>query len=364
MFLLIISIASRHVYKFQFALKHMVDRKVVNKVIVGLLILAVFIAAIFVLKPLILAIFLGIFVAYIVHPLYYPIKRILKGENLSTLVFCFLILVIVAIPMIWLLPSFVKEIFNTYLYVQKMDISGTLGTLLGGLFGAEVATLAAVQVNLFIANFFKFTINSFGEAFSNLPNLLMQFGIFILTFYFATKDSEKVRAYLSELSPLSKSTEEKFAKEFRNITNSIMLGQVLVGIIQGLCLGLGLWILGVPKVLFLTIITMVASIIPVLGSWLVWIPVSLYLMVSGQVVSGIILFFYGMLFVGTIDNVLRSYFVSRHSSLNIFVAVIGVVGGLLAFGFIGLILGPLILAYVLIIVEFYRKGKLNELFGE
>lgn len=342
----------------------MVDKQIVNKVIVGLLIVAVFIAAVFVLRPLILAIFLGIFAAYIAHPLYYPIKKLIKGENLSTLVFCFLLIVIIAVPVVWFLPSFAKEIFSTYMYVQKIDISGAVGQLLGTFFSADVAIAASVQANLFVANFFKFVLGSFSTAFSNLPNLLVQFGIFILTFYFATKDSEKVRVYLSELSPLSKTTEEKFAKEFRNITNSIMLGQVLVGIIQGICLGLGLWILGVPKVLFLTIITMIASIIPVLGSWLIWIPVSLYLVVTGHVVNGTILFFYGMLFVGTIDNILRSYFVSRHSSLNIFVAIIGVVGGLFTFGFIGLILGPLILAYVLIIVEFYREGKLNELFRE
>ena len=342
----------------------MVDKQIVNKAIVVLLIIAVFVAAIFVLKPLMLAIFLGVFIAYIAHPLYYPIKRIIKGEHLSTLVFCFLLIVIIAVPLIWFLPTLAKEIFNTYMIIQKIDISTALGQLLGKFFSAEVATAVAVQANLIIASFFKFATSSFGSIFSDLPNLLLQFAIFIFTFYFTTKDAEKIKKYVAELSPLSKSTEQKFAQEFRNITNAVMLGQVLVGIIQGLTLGIGLWILGVPKVLFLTIITMIASIIPILGSWLVWLPVSLYLIITGHLVNGTILFFYGLLFVGTIDNILRSYFVSKHSSLNIFIAIIGVIGGLYTFGIIGLVLGPLILAYVLIIVEFYREGKLNELFKE
>ena len=342
----------------------MVDKQIVNRAVVVILIIAVFIAAIFILRPLMLAIFLGIFAAYIAHPLYHPIKRRIRGENFSTIVFCLLLIIILAVPLIWFLPTFAKEILNTYLYIQKMDVSSAIGKLLGSFFSADVATAVAAQVNLMIINFFNFAVKSFGAIFADLPNLLLKFAIFIFTFYFVTKDFDKIKKYLSELSPLSKSTEEKFAQEFRNITNSVMLGQVLVGIIQGLTLGLGLWILGVPKVLFLTILTMITSIIPVLGSWIVWIPVSLYLIVTGNLVNGTILFFYGLLFVGTIDNILRSYFVSKHSNLNIFVAIVGVIGGLYSFGIIGLILGPLILAYLLIIIEFYREGKLNELFKE
>lgn len=342
----------------------MVDRQIVNKTIVVLLIVSVFILAIFVIRPLILAIFLGIFVAYIAHPLYYPIKKIIKSENLATIIFCLLLLLVIAIPLIWFLPTFAKEIFNTYLYIQKVDISSAVGKLLGQFFSAEIATATAVQVNLFVTNFFNFILQSFSATFSDLPNLLIKFGIFIFTFYFATKDSEKIKKYLTDLSPLSKKTEEKFGQEFRNVTNAVMLGQVLVGIVQGLTLGIGLWILGVPKVFFLTIVTMIASIIPILGSWLVWIPVSLYLIVTGNLINGTILFFYGLLFVGTIDNVLRSYFIAKHSNLNIFVAIIGVIGGLYTFGVIGIILGPLVLSYLLIIIEFYREGKLNELFRE
>jgi len=342
----------------------MVDKKVINKTIVILLIAVVFIAAIFIIKPLLFAIFLGLFVAYIANPLYRPIKKRIKGENLSTIIFCLLLILVIAVPLLWFLPTFAKEIFNTYMYVQKMDISTAIGNLLGQFFSQEIAVAAAVQVNLFVTNFFNFIINSFSASFADLPNILVQFGIFIFTFYFATKDSEKIKKYVLDLSPLSKATENKFGQEFRNVTNSVMLGQILVGIIQGLALGIGLFLLGVPKVLFLTVITMVASIIPILGSWLVWIPVSLYLIVTGHLLNGTILFFYGMLFVGTIDNILRSYFISKHSNLNIFIAIIGVVGGLYTFGAVGIILGPLVLSYLLIIVEFYRQGKLNEIFRE
>lgn len=342
----------------------MVDKQIVNRAVVLLLIISVFIAAIFVLKPLIMAIFLGLFIAYIVHPLYNPIKKYIKGENLSTLIFCALLIILLAVPLFFFLPMFVKEIFNAYLYVQGIDLTSVIIELFGSFFNDEITRAIAVQANLFIVKFFNFSMTSFSNSFSDLPTLMLKFAVFLFTFYFATKDSEKIRVYISELSPLSKNTGDKFSQGFRNITNAVIFGQLLVGVIQGLCLGLGMWLLGVPKTGFLTVVAIITSIIPIVGAWLVWIPVSLYLLVSGNTLQGTILFLYGLLFVSTIDNILRPYFISKKSNVGTFVAILGIVGGLYTFGAIGLILGPLVLSYVLIIIDFYKEGKLNELFRE
>lgn len=342
----------------------MVDKQIVNKVVVLLLIIGVFIAAIFILKPIIVSIFLGIFIAYIVHPLYSPIKKWIKRDNLATATFCVLLTALIIIPLFFLLPIFVKEIFNAYLYVQKIDLTSAIAGLFGSFFSDDITRVIAVQANLFIVKFFNFSMISFSSAFSDLPTLMLKFAVFLFTFYFITRDSQKIKTYLSELSPLSKSTEDRFAQEFRNITNAVIFGQIVVGIIQGLCLGLGMWLLGVPKAGFLTVVGAIVSIIPMVGAWLVWVPVSMYLIVSGQTLSGTILFLYGLLFVSTIDNILRPYFISKRSSVGTLVAILGIVGGLYTFGVMGLIIGPLVLSYFMIIIEFYRQGKLNELFRE
>ncbi len=342
----------------------MVDRQVVNKAVVFILILGVFILAFFVLKPIIMAIFLGIFISYIAHPLYTPIKKYIRGENFSTAIFCFLLVTLIAIPLFFFLPLFAKEIFNAYLYVQKVDLTAAIVGLFGTFFSDEITRAIAVQANLIIVKFFNFTMISFGSAFADLPALMLKFAVFLFTFYFITRDSEKIKTYLSELSPLSKNTEDKFAQEFRNITNAVIFGQILVGIIQGLFLGVGIWLLGIPKSGFLTVVAIIVSIIPMIGAWLVWVPIALYLLVIGDTLSGTILFLYGLLFVSTIDNILKPYFISKRTNVGTFVAILGIVGGLYTFGVIGLILGPLVLSYVLIIVDFYRQGKLNELFKE
>jgi predicted PurR-regulated permease PerM len=342
----------------------MVDRQIVNKAIVWVLIGCLIIAAFFLLKPILLAMFIGVFFAYIINPLYVYINKYIKNPNLSTIIFIIVLLSIIAIPAWFFLPVFAREIFNTYMYVQKVDLTGVISKVTALFFNEDMTATVAVQINVYLAKFFSYSFASVTGYLSNLPNILIQLSVFIFTFYFATRDGSKIKEYLSELSPLSSSTEAKFASEFRNITNSIVFGQILTGIIQGLSLGLGLWLLGVPKTIFLTVIAIILSIIPIIGSWLVWIPVSLFLIVGGNVTGGLILFFYGLLFVSTIDNIIRPYLISRHSNLNIFVTIIGTIGGIYTFGLIGLIIGPLILSYLLIVMEFYRQGKLNELFKE
>jgi len=94
------------------------------------------------------------------------------------------------------------------------------------------------------------------------------------------------------------------------------------------------------------------------------LPAGIFLIIAGQTFSGIFMLLYGAIFISTIDNLLRPYFLSRQSNLPVALSVIGTIGGLYFFGIAGLILGPLVLAYALIIIEFYQQGKLKELFNK
>jgi predicted PurR-regulated permease PerM len=268
---------------------------------------------------------------------------------------------IILIPLWFILPAFARQLFSLYLLVQKVDIAGYLLNTFSLFFSKEFATILATQINSVITSIFHSMISYSSSLLTNIMNIAFQFMVFIFTFFFVLRDAEKMKSYFAEISPLSKATGEKFLQEFREITNSVVFGQILIGVIQGVSLGLGLWALGISNILFLTVLAIIFSIIPVVGAWLIWIPISLYLVSSGRVVDGIILFFYGLLFVSLIDNFLRPFLLSRKSNLNIFVAIIGTVGGLYSFGPIGLIIGPLIVSYLIIIIDFYRQGKLNEL---
>ncbi len=332
----------------------------IKKGLVGAIILGVFILTFFILKPIIIPIIFGLLFAYIFSPIYKKIKTKVKGKNISALLLLFGLILLIAVPMFYVVPLLVNQAFETYVLIQNVNMNEVVGEFIQG----DISSTIAINLDNIIGQIFSGFLNQFKNILVNLPSILLLFAVFLFTFYFAIRDSNELKKYISTLSPFSDSTEKKFLKEFRGITNAIIFGQVFIGIIQGFALGAGLFFLGIPKTLILTFIASIVSMIPILGSWIVWMPVGLFLIFSGQTFNGIFLLLYGAIFVSTIDNLLRPYILSKQSNLPIALSVIGTIGGLYFFGITGLVLGPLVLAYVLIIIEFYQQGKLKDLFNK
>jgi predicted PurR-regulated permease PerM len=338
----------------------MADYKDFKKILAGVIITSIFILAFFILKPIILPIIFGLLFAYIFNPLYKRIKAKVKGKNISALLLVVGLIAIITIPIVFVVPIIVEQVFETYVSLQNFNFTEFFNNFIEG----SASSTIALNLDNIIGKIFSTFLSQFTNMLVNLPSLILQFAVFLFTFYFAIRDGDKLKEYISTLSPFSISTEKKFLTEFRGITNAIVFGQILIGILQGLAVGIGLLFLGVPKVLVLTVVASLVSMIPILGSWIVWFPVSVFLFVKGEVFSGIFLLLYGFLFVSLIDNIIRPYILSKQSNLPIALSVIGTIGGLYLFGIAGILLGPLILAYVLIITEFYRSGKLKELFDK
>ncbi len=351
------SLSSPKVYKLCY-LNNIMDNKIVKVGIIATLVLGIFILSFIILKPMLIPIIFGLLSAYIFNPVYKKINKIIPSKNLSALVLIIGLTFLVLFPLVYFTPTLVRQTFDTYASVQNFDFTKYFQKFVE----PSVADTIARNVDNILGKLFSTLLNQFSAFLINLPSILLQFIVYLFTFFFTVRDSEKLKIYLHTLSPFSDNTDKKLLKEFRGITNAIIYGQVLIGVLQGLALGLGLFILGIPKALILTFIAMLFSVIPVLGSWVVWLPVGLLQISLGNTFDGVFLLFYGALFVSTIDNFVRPYLLSKGSNLPIVISIIGTIGGFYVYGILGLILGPLILAYLLIIIEFYKEGKLDELF--
>jgi predicted PurR-regulated permease PerM len=330
----------------------------IKRGLVGIIVLAIFALTFLIVKPLIIPIILGLLFSYIFRPVYKKIYKAVRNKSLAASLLVVGLIAVIALPVIYFLELIVVQGVEAYVSVQNLNLTEILSNFID----SEIVSVIAINLDNIIGAAFSLFLTQLKDILVNLPSLLFQFVVFLFTFYFATRDAEKFQTYISSLSPFSATTEKKFFKEFRGITNAIIFGQVLIGVIQGLALGAGLFFLGVPNVLILTLVAAMLSMIPVLGSWLVWLPVSVFLLVTDQTFAGVFLILYGGLFVSSIDNLLRPYILSKQSTLPVALSLIGTVGGLLFFGIVGLVLGPLIIAYALIIVELYRRGKLKDLF--
>lgn len=179
--------------------------------------------------------------------------------------------------------------------------------------------------------------------------------LFILFFFFRDGDAMAERA--RGLIPLDPRRKARLDQHLQEVTRAVVFGTVFTALAQGALLGVGFWITGVPSPVVFGVLAAVASFIPFVGTALVWVPAALYLMVQGVAWKTIFLVAWSVVVVGSADNVLRPMLVSGKARMGTLTVFFGVLGGLAAFGFIGLFLGPVILALVLTLIEFAEEGE-------
>ncbi len=337
--------------------------KSVTKISSIILLSALVIAAFFILKSILLSIIAGLLLAYIINPIYKKFLPRVKNPTVAALLVCLLIVVVIFIPLWFLIPIIIRQVFDMFGFLRALDVGQVLSFLFPNAPAQFLAEANAISSG-FIADVTTSTINFLLNFLLGTPNTLLQLSVVVFVFFFALRDQDKLKAYVSDLSPLKKVQEEILVNEFKEITSSIIYGFIIIGIVQGIITGIGLFVFGVPRALLLTFFAMFFSVFPLIGPWLIWVPASVYLFAQGNTVLALGFVIYNVLIVSSVDNILRPYIVSRRSSISPVVALVGMIGGLIVFGLLGLILGPLILAYLIIFLTAYKNKQLSSMFHD
>lgn len=327
-------------------------RKIITVILLALLIVLSFL----ILKPILISIIVALILTFIFSPVYDWLNKYIKVKTISVLLIIVFLIAIILLPIWFLTPILIKQSFTIFQATQQIDFVTPLKSIFPGLFASEQFS---IEIGNILSSFTTKITNSLVNSLSNIilhfPQLLLQLIVVLFTFFFVLRDKDKVMEYAKSLLPFSKDVEEKLLKYTSGITASLVYGQFVIGIIQGLILGIGFLIFGVPNALLMTLIAIIAGILPIIGPFLVWVPVVIYLFITGNLVSawGIIVF--GII-SSSIDNFLRPLIVSKKTKINSAILLISMVGGLFLFGILGLLLGPLIISYLLVLLEVYR-GK-------
>jgi len=338
----------------------MVNKERFKDIIAYILVIGLFVLAALIIKPVISSIIYGILLGYIFYPLYRVIRSKLKNENLSAFLVCLTVLALIIGIISIILSSLLRQVIDLYLTLQDTNLLHIIKqTLPEFLAASESSTTIVNAINTSLSNIIAGYLRQVNSFILDIPIILLQLFVVIFIFFFTLKDGKKALEYIEELSPLKKENHEKFFTHLKDITNSVLLGQILVGVLQGVIAGIGYYLFGVPNALLLTFLTIIIGIIPLIGPWFVWIPVDIYLFVVGRNGAGVGLLVYGLFFINWIDAFIRPIIVSKRTKINTAIVIIGMIGGLLTFGILGLILGPLVLAYILLVVELYRKKNIT-----
>jgi predicted PurR-regulated permease PerM len=142
----------------------------------------------------------------------------------------------------------------------------------------------------------------------------------------------------------------------REVIDASVYGVITVAVIQGALGGLAFWALGLPSAIIWGVVMVFLSMVPMLGAFLVWVPAAIYLALTGQYVKAVILVLWGTLVIGMIDNFLRPKLVGGRTRLHELLIFFAVLGGLNVFGVLGVVLGPVVLAITLSLIDVYKAA--------
>jgi predicted PurR-regulated permease PerM len=200
----------------------------------------------------------------------------------------------------------------------------------------------------------NFLVEQMTVGAANLFIIVLKFLLMLLTLFFVFRDGDSFYRWVRSTLPFAPAQQERIFGRLGQTVNAVTYGISITAAVQGLLAGLLYWILGVPFPAFWGLLTGIVAPIPLGGTGLVWGPAGVYLIATESLVRGIILLACGALVVSTIDNVLKAYLISGRTKLPPLILFFAILGGLRAYGVLGVFVGPLLLALVIDGVALYR----------
>lgn len=317
-------------------------------ILIGVFVL-IFILSLIILRPFILPIVYAVILTYLFYPIFSWIEKRIRRRKIASLITTLIIVMLIFLPFMLLVQGVVYETKTIYSMIN--DYSAKEGDSIDRVYD-EVNKVFGTNLD-FKSNaesIKKFIQDNVKNFIFSIPRNVISFLIIVLLTYSFLLEGNKIVEKTQELINLDTKYSSYIIKSFKDITNSVVYGQVLTGIVQGVLGILAFFIFGVPSPFFWGLVMGVIAIIPLLGAWIIWAPTAIGLIFQGMTASdptfvwrGIGLFLFGILIISMVDNIIKPILISSKTKIHPILVLIGVFGGIYSFGFIGVVIGPWVL---------------------
>lgn len=327
------------------------------------LVLVLGVLSFLVFKPFASYALMGLLLAYASYPVYEALRDTIGYPRVASATIVLVIFASVIGPLVLVTFALVQDLTNIARSLSPQEVRNMVELVLRRIYtlmGRDVPeTGFATDVLARVVP----TIQSYLTAqISNLFGILtrMFVGLFIMAFviYYALVDGPRLLDYTRSVMPLTDVQSDHLMKRVKATVDAAFLGQIVVSIAQGAVGALGFAIFGVPNPIFWGFVMIILAVIPFVGAFLVWAPAAAIMLALGNTFGGVGLLLWGLLPVSLVDNWLRPYFIGSRAEIHPAIVLLGVMGGLLVFGFIGFVIGPLVLAMFIAVLNFWRKDYL------
>ena len=191
-----------------------------------------------------------------------------------------------------------------------------------------------------------------GQAFLGALGTVVNFTIMLFLLFFLLRDGGPMLHAAIGLVPLPAHRKAGLGAHIGNVTRAVVFGTLVTAAVQGASVAIGFWLVGLQGPIVFGALAAVLSVVPVGGTAFVWGPAALWLLATGRGGAALFLFIWGVLIVGLADNLLRPMLISGRSEVPTLAVFVGVLGGLAAFGLVGMFLGPLLISLTVVLVRF------------
>ncbi|MCL2767875.1 MAG: AI-2E family transporter [Synergistaceae bacterium] len=317
-------------------------------------------------SPLLQPLAWAILLAFLSYPMYlfFNVKLFKRAHpNVSATIMTIFIIFVIIAPAIIVGSIMAKEAIDIYARYQALLRTTTfpIGEVLSPELSSKIKDIleeyprllevlqdAARNISLYG---FQMARGFLGNTFGLLYSLLIIF----IAYFFLVRDGHIILNYIEDIVPLLAEEQKKFMNRGKDTLVGVVYGVTLTSIVQGILGGIGWWMVGLPNPFLFGALTAFMAMIPFVGTPSVWLPGSIYLFMTNEYSNGVILLLWGIFVVSMIDNFLRPKFISDKANISTFLVFIGAFGGLFAWGFLGLFVGPLILSLSVFFLDSYRE---------
>lgn len=322
------------------------------------LLLGISLLAFFIFLPYLTALVVAGTLAIIFEPLYMRVRKIIRSDWVASLTTVSLVIVIVLIPLSFIGTTVVTQAAQLYSDIVSNNQSANFVHRVETIVQEKLSAFdprISVDFEQMMKQLLGFILDKTGSLFSGIAQAVFSILIAMLVFYYFLKDGSALRRTIISFSPLADSDDEEVLTKLKIAVRSVMLGTLVVAIVQGVLVGSGFYLFGVPNGALWGAVAGVAALIPLMGTGIVLVPAIAYLFFIGDTGNAIGLLIWAAFLVGMIDNILMPKLVERGTQLHPLAILLSVLGGLSLFGLIGFLLGPLTLSLCSALFALYRK---------
>lgn len=304
---------------------------------------------------------------------FYPTHRRLSAmlrqrESLAAFILTTVVIVVVIVPTIWLTVRLAAESVTAYQRVQETIQSGRADEMVASLRSSRVGRVwdrVAPQLESWNLDLRALILKG-GDAVSgllmgsvsamaaNAIRFVVNFFLTTFALFFFFRDGERMVRGVRDLLPMEPRHKDAILARFYDTLSAVVQGTLATSLAQGLLAAFGFWVLGVPFVILLSAAAAFLSLLP-MGAPVVWLSVVGYLAFYGSYGKAIFLFLYGTLIISGADNVIRPLIIGGRTNIPTIFLFFGILGGMQVYGFLGVFLGPALIATLVAFIRIYRE---------